>query len=457
MGSASGGAGAGHVHLRAAHSAGVSVGVGAGKGKGNAGLGIGAGIGIGAGSGHGTIGLGIGAGNGNGTAGFGIGAGTGNGNAGVSVGIGIGPGNGNGNSGGAGGGDANATQSGNAGGTAGGAGPARGGAGDRTKAGVAGSGTVAGGSAETSASTASTTATSEGVATGLGAANNSAAAAIALNSWLQMGQAPAGFRALALKAFSSAPYPGPNSSDGFYKGSGVLAVADRRCSPQELALVTLKHNQAFFDGVSTGVVAGATASGTQVSLVNVRHGSKRLVGTFGDATFEGTLSDAGCVYNYTLPRVARPERVATSAPTPPRVPATGSQPVQGPHVVARQDEPAVERATARTLPKEALPDSLAERQARLGDRSLAEGKITEAREFFKRAALAGNPRGALGLGMTYDPTVLATIDSKGIEADLLVAKVWYRRAELSGDKDAESMLARLDAGKPSNYSADSSR
>ena len=88
---------------------------------------------------------------------------------------------------------------------------------------------------------------------------------------------------------------------------------------------------------------------------------------------------------------------------------------------------------------------MAEQQARRGDELLAQGKTMAARQAYERAARAGNAHAAMGMGTTYDPVFLAGDHVERVDADALVARVWYLRAKMYGNRDAESRLAALNA------------
>ena len=62
---------------------------------------------------------------------------------------------------------------------------------------------------------------------------------------------------------------------------------------------------------------------------------------------------------------------------------------------------------------------------------------------FRRAADAGDATGALALGATYDPTVLARLGVMGMGADLEKARAWYRTAESLGSAEAKHRLQLL--------------
>ena len=85
-------------------------------------------------------------------------------------------------------------------------------------------------------------------------------------------------------------------------------------------------------------------------------------------------------------------------------------------------------------PSKALSEQAGRRAELLvetGDKRLAEGNVTAAREFYRRAAEMGWARAALALAATYDPE--ATRAQLGVSPDPKQAQCWYARArELAG-------------------------
>jgi TPR repeat protein len=74
----------------------------------------------------------------------------------------------------------------------------------------------------------------------------------------------------------------------------------------------------------------------------------------------------------------------------------------------------------------------AELLVQTGDKRLAEGNVTAAREFYRRAAEMGWARAAFALGATYDPESPRAA-MLGVSADPKQARCWYARAqELAG-------------------------
>jgi TPR repeat protein len=80
-----------------------------------------------------------------------------------------------------------------------------------------------------------------------------------------------------------------------------------------------------------------------------------------------------------------------------------------------------------------------------GDSLFGAGDVASARQFYERAANAGDAQAALKLGETYDPSFLALARLNGVRGDLAVATLWYRRARELGNPEAEILLKSLHA------------
>jgi hypothetical protein len=72
-----------------------------------------------------------------------------------------------------------------------------------------------------------------------------------------------------------------------------------------------------------------------------------------------------------------------------------------------------------------------------GDQLLAKSDVASARLLYQRAAEAGDGRGALRMGMTFDPVLLARWRLRGVRANRAQAIAWYRHASALGNADAE--------------------
>jgi hypothetical protein len=84
----------------------------------------------------------------------------------------------------------------------------------------------------------------------------------------------------------------------------------------------------------------------------------------------------------------------------------------------------------------AIPDLLAR-----GDERLRSGDVVTARLFYERAYDAGNARGAVMMGATYDSKFLASIGVYGLRGNDRTAMEWYRRASELGDHEAPAVPA----------------
>jgi len=79
-----------------------------------------------------------------------------------------------------------------------------------------------------------------------------------------------------------------------------------------------------------------------------------------------------------------------------------------------------------------------------GDQFLSTSDIASARIYYQRAAEAGDGRGALRMGMTFDPVFLARLRLRGVGADAAQAIAWYHRASALGNSEAELLEREVD-------------
>lgn len=93
------------------------------------------------------------------------------------------------------------------------------------------------------------------------------------------------------------------------------------------------------------------------------------------------------------------------------------------------------------------PDQIAQadRLARRGEASLAQGNIAVARQYFVRAAELGHAAAALRVAETYDPIELARRNTRGVVPDSFEAQRWYERARTLRSDSAAVRLSRLEA------------
>jgi TPR repeat protein len=78
-----------------------------------------------------------------------------------------------------------------------------------------------------------------------------------------------------------------------------------------------------------------------------------------------------------------------------------------------------------------------------GERHLADGNFTIARQYFLRAAELGLAIAALKMAETHDAQALGGINVRGLMPDPAEAKKWYERALELGAPEAQARLQRL--------------
>jgi hypothetical protein len=151
------------------------------------------------------------------------------------------------------------------------------------------------------------------------------------------------------------------------------------------------------------------------------------------ATSRGT---AGVPEN-TAPRIEsapsrEAERALSPSSTPSRSEPSETDASQGPQTAGSQ-----------------LPPIETETLLNQGDQFLSQSDVASARLLYQRAAEAGDGRGALRIGMTFDPVFLARLRLQGVRPDKAQAIAWYRRASALGNANAELLqreLANLSRG-----------
>ncbi len=100
--------------------------------------------------------------------------------------------------------------------------------------------------------------------------------------------------------------------------------------------------------------------------------------------------------------------------------------------------PAPASTPARTIDAEAVKLLLTQ-----GEQFVHAGDLVTARVLFRHAAEAGAADGALALGATYDPGVLAKLGVRGIAGDADQARSWYEKARDLGSLEAPRRLKIL--------------
>jgi TPR repeat protein len=125
----------------------------------------------------------------------------------------------------------------------------------------------------------------------------------------------------------------------------------------------------------------------------------------------------------------------------------GILPAAAPRIAAPATTPTVmagvsTKAVAPRVPATAPTDPVAALIAR-GDVMLSLHDFSSARLLYERAAKAGNPRAATGVGKTYDPNFLRTEGAVGLQPNRSEAVTWYQKAAASGDPEAQTLLRQL--------------
>ena len=141
--------------------------------------------------------------------------------------------------------------------------------------------------------------------------------------------------------------------------------------------------------------------------------------------------------------VEQPVYVASPPPPIQRVATISARPiatdtiekVANPHLVT----------TEEAAPVASTPVAIdeARRLCAKGLVALAEGNISIARAFLKRAADAGDGRALIVLGDTYDPTTLSRLGVVGLKGDEVAARSYYSRALAAGAGGARERIAAL--------------
>lgn len=144
------------------------------------------------------------------------------------------------------------------------------------------------------------------------------------------------------------------------------------------------------------------------------------------------------------PQPAAPPAVAPPPTVPPAVAPSPTAPSPPAAAAPAKSAPApAPAARAQTLSPAEIAALLA-----AGDAAFRRGDLAAARVSYRRVYEAGEGRGALGMGASYDPLFLQHFHLTREHADPAEARTWYQRAKTLGAAEAVGRLDRL-AGKPS--------
>lgn len=78
-----------------------------------------------------------------------------------------------------------------------------------------------------------------------------------------------------------------------------------------------------------------------------------------------------------------------------------------------------------------------------GDEALRSGDVKAARSAYEKAWSKGAADGAFGLGRSYDPVALSSLDIPKAKPDKAKALTWYQRAAAAGNEDAAAAIVRM--------------
>jgi hypothetical protein len=117
-------------------------------------------------------------------------------------------------------------------------------------------------------------------------------------------------------------------------------------------------------------------------------------------------------------------------------------PAQGAGVAMANVNPAAPPPAA-SQPVRAIDTGAVKLLLTQGEQFVNTGDLVTARLLFRRAAEAGDADGALSLGATYDPGVLAKLGVRGIAPDIEQARSWYEKARDLGSAEAPRRLKLL--------------
>ncbi|MBU6379222.1 MAG: hypothetical protein KJS95_11920 [Gammaproteobacteria bacterium] len=137
---------------------------------------------------------------------------------------------------------------------------------------------------------------------------------------------------------------------------------------------------------------------------------------------------------------AAPTVITLTPPAPPPTPVPAGKPAP------KAEETAAAKPIGEVARQKLSGEELAraERSIAQGAKSMEQGNIAVARQFFLRAAEMGSAQAAMRLAESYDPDTLQRLQVRGLVGDVEEARKWYARArELGETVAAEAALSRL--------------
>lgn len=247
-------------------------------------------------------------------------------------------------------------------------------------------------------------------------------------------------------------------SDGYAVAPGVWSVPLNGLSTLKVVVpkgVSGRSDLALSVLTVDGQILAEARTALLVAQVNLRAPAAEAPKV---ATVEPTPLPQATLVPPPHPRSERPLRAelapsfpapsgATTIPTPMPAPAaTAPPPPELPKSEPKSQVAVVTPPPASTPP--AVTSEVRQRNQRImeqGDKALAQGNVASARQFYLRAADAGDGTAAFKLAETYDPAELSKLKVQGLVGDVALARTWYERAKALDVSAAADRLARLAA------------
>ena len=220
------------------------------------------------------------------------------------------------------------------------------------------------------------------------------------------------------------------SGRNFFTRLDSAKPAGRPAQPEQVSAVRENSDLPKSPDASAGLPPGddSTPQATGTDSGPTTGGATAEAGTDKQATWTQARSD--------IPEKT-PSRIEDANPQPPQQAISSATPPVS--FLPNATEVVQDPKTADVQPPSVDTGALVAQ----GDQFLGKPDIASARLFYQRAAEAGDGRGALRMGMTFDPVFLARWRLRGIRSDRTQAMAWYRRASALGNAEAELMQNSL--------------
>jgi len=174
--------------------------------------------------------------------------------------------------------------------------------------------------------------------------------------------------------------------------------------------------------IEPSVAEADPASRAQAGLLAAAGGRALDTGATGRQSDTVDLAAGEAATRQSAPAV--PEKSEDRLPDP-TLRSAQADPTPATGATASVEVPVANEVQTVELP---LPAEQVDRLLARGEELLQSGNIVPARMVFLRIVAAGDRRGAMGVGMTYDPDVYARLAVAGLTPDRDKADSWYDRA-----------------------------